>query len=55
MLWQYEDHAFGSQEMVVYANIFDNKKSADSLLAVVKPIMPKSKVLKQGLYLGRLH
>jgi len=55
MLWQYEDHAFGSQEMVVYANIFDNKKSADSLLAVVKPIMPKSKVLKHGLYLGCLH
>jgi hypothetical protein len=42
-------------KMVVFANIFDNEKSADSLVQILKPKFKSAKTLKQELYLGCMH
>ena len=42
-------------KMIVIANMFTEKKSADSVVKILKPFFPAAKIIKADLYLGCMH
>ena len=50
-----EKHQQDSTRMFVFAMMYPNKKSADSLAAVIRPKFPRTKVFPSRIFMGCMH
>lgn len=51
----YEEDYSDTMKMIVFSNIFDSKKSADSMCTLLKSKFATTQVIKRDLFLGCMH
>ncbi|MFP5040844.1 hypothetical protein [Parasediminibacterium sp. JCM 36343] len=55
MSYAYEKDSNDKLKMTVFANIFNNKQEADSVVKILAPKFPMATAIKRDLYLGCMH